>query len=598
MKREAVSQKAIRQVLSDYWQQYKTYPRDAAVSFVMPTLGTILTTFIPPLIIAEIVNMYAEHDVVSLAMVRSYIILFGGLWLLGEVFWRIGLHYIIRLEANGMKNLSISAFQRLVNRDHRFYTDSFTGSLVKRATAFVRNFERFTDTLAFNVVTNVFPVLFAMVVLWLYSPWITITLLLMLGIAVLIALPIIRRRSRLVSLRHEAGTKMVGHLSDSISNISTVKSFAKESREREWYEYYVHDFAMKFKRAGDYHNLRLDVAISPLYVLSNILGLILAIYFVQALTLQAGVIVVVFSYYSRITRIFWEINRIYRDIESSMNEAGEFTEMFLEDPAVRDASDAKKLAVTKGRIRFNDITFRYPEQENSEETFLHDFSLDIRGGQRVGLVGPSGGGKTTITALVLRLFDPHVGSITIDGQDIRHVTQASLRENIAYVPQEPFLFHRTLMENIAYGKEGAKEEEIKEAAKLAYIHKFIVSLPDGYKTMVGERGVKISGGQRQRIAIARALLKGAPILVLDEATSSLDSESEKYIQRGLLELMKGKTSLVIAHRLSTIKHLDRIIVLNQGKIVEDGTHEELITRDGLYTKLWNRQSGDDTDKNL
>ncbi len=592
MEKENISREAVRLALRDYWQQYKRYPLDTAIGFIMPVVGTILVFFVPPLVVAEIVNMFVLHEVVSLDMVMRYIVLFGALWILGEIFWRIGFHYIIRLETNGTHNLSIQAFKKLSYRDHRFFVDNFTGSLVKRATSFIRNFERFTDTLVFNVITRIFPIIFAVIILWSYSPWIPIALILLILIAIVIALPIVRYRSRLVALRHEAGTRMVGRFSDSLANISTVKSFAKEGREKEWYGDYVRDYTSKFKRAADYHNLRLDTALAPLYVMANVVGLILAIYFVQELALKPGVIVVVFSYYSQITKIFWDINRVYREIESSMSEAGEFMQMFLEKPAVSDAIDAKEMVVKEGRIRFENVTFRYPEQKETKGVFLRDFSLSVDGGQRVGLVGPSGGGKTTVTNLVLRFFDVDSGSISIDGQDIRSVTQKSLRENIAYVPQEPLLFHRTLLENIAYGKDDVKEEDVIKAAKLAYIHEFISSLPHGYQTIVGERGVKLSGGQRQRIAIARALLKGAPILVLDEATSSLDSESEKYVQKGLLELMKKRTALIIAHRLSTIRHLDRILVLDQGQIMEDGTHEELIASGGLYAKLWNRQSGD------
>ena len=227
-----------------------------------------------------------------------------------------------------------------------------------------------------------------------------------------------------------------------------------------------------------------------------------------------------------------------------------------------------------------------------DDSFLSGFSLDIKAKQKVGLVGPSGGGKTTITKLLLRFIDPESGDIFVDGQSIKKITQSSLRREIAYVPQEPLLFHRSLFENIAYGDEDATKEDIIKAAKIAHADEFINQLPKGYETLVGERGIKLSGGQRQRVAIARALLKKASIIVLDEATSSLDSESEKYIQEGLWELMKDKTALVIAHRLSTIKHLDRILVLDNGKIVQDGTHDELISQDGLYAKLWSHQAGE------
>ena len=256
---------------------------------------------------------------------------------------------------------------------------------------------------------------------------------------------------------------------------------------------------------------------------------------------------------------------------------------------VTDKPGAQGLAVPRGEIVFDQVSFRYNDIQNMP--VLRDFSVTIPPRQKLGLVGLSGVGKTTVVSLLLRLYDRQTGAISIDGQDIAEVTQDSLRRNIAVIPQDTSLFHRSLMDNIRYGQPEATDEEVIGAAKKAYAHDFIAALPEGYETLVGERGVKLSGGQRQRIAIARAILKDAPILVLDEATSALDSESEKLIQESLKELMEGKTVIAIAHRLSTIAHLDRLIVMEEGRIVEDDGHKELLKRKGLYARLWEMQSG-------
>jgi ATP-binding cassette subfamily B protein len=255
---------------------------------------------------------------------------------------------------------------------------------------------------------------------------------------------------------------------------------------------------------------------------------------------------------------------------------------------VTDEPDATKLQVSQGAIRFDNVTFTHSD---GQDAVFSQLDLEIEPGQRVGLVGRSGSGKTTLAKLLLRFADVETGTITIDGQDIKLVTQESLRRNIAYVPQETTLFHRTIAENIAYGKPNATKDEIIHAAKQANAWDFIKDLPKGLDTLTGERGVKLSGGQRQRVAIARAILKDAPILVLDEATASLDTESEKLIQEALSRLMKNRTAIIIAHRLSTVAELDRIILLDEGYIIEDDTHANLISGGGIYAKLWNRQTG-------
>ncbi|HET6622403.1 MAG TPA: ATP-binding cassette domain-containing protein, partial [Candidatus Saccharimonadales bacterium] len=273
----------------------------------------------------------------------------------------------------------------------------------------------------------------------------------------------------------------------------------------------------------------------------------------------------------------------------ALGEATTMTTIINTEIDVCDPAEPQKFSITKGRVVFDNVSFAHPDDK--KDVLFTKLNLDIKAGQKIGLVGHSGSGKTTLTKLLLRFMDTDTGSITIDGHNIRDIAQTDLRSSIAYVPQEPLLFHRTLAENIAYAKPDASLEEIRSAADKANALEFIERLPHGFDTVVGERGIKLSGGQRQRIAIARAILKDAPVLILDEATSALDSESEKSIQQALSQLMKGRTAIVIAHRLSTIRKLDRIIVMETGMIREDGDHQQLIDQGGIYAHLWHHQSG-------
>jgi ABC-type multidrug transport system fused ATPase/permease subunit len=302
--------------------------------------------------------------------------------------------------------------------------------------------------------------------------------------------------------------------------------------------------------------------------------------------ISTGDFVLVLALVSQITGSLLFIGRAVNATARTIGELREGLDELVIDHEIVDHTDAVALHPDGGLIEIHDVNFTY-----NTARVLEEFSLTIQAGQRVGLVGASGAGKSTLVSLLLRQHNIESGEILIDRQNIARVTQDSLRASIAVVPQEPALFHRTIRENIAYGKAGATDEEIIAVAKKAYAHDFIMELPQGYDTLVGERGVKLSGGQKQRIAIARAMLKNAPILLLDEATSALDSESEVAIQRALHQLMRGKTVIAIAHRLSTLREMDRIIVLEQGKIIEDGTHDTLREYGGTYARLWDHQAG-------
>lgn len=581
-----VTPSALKLAVKHYFSQLWLQRKYSIAGLLLPSIGSVLIVYVPPLIIAKAIADFGD-TLPTISEAAPFLWLFALTWISGEIFWRIAIFFIIRAETKGMNNLYVFALDELLKKDLGFFHNNFVGSLTKKAIAYARNFEQFVDMLLFGVFTNVLPLVFAAIILYRYSPWLAIVLIGLLTISLMVIIPLIRKRRKLVDVREKASNVMAGHVADVIGNMDAVQSFAHEDHEAARHRGYVMDYMQKAKRSWDFQNVRIDTVISPLFALTNVLGLLLAIT-VGGDAENMAKIFVVFTYYFAATRIMWEFNRIYRNMENVFTEAAQFTDILLQDSEIVDPPNPIVFSATDGTVEFEHVDFTY---DGGNETLFHNFNLSIKAGEKVALVGHSGGGKTTITKLLLRTVDINSGELRIDGQNISHARLSDLRKHIAYVPQEPAMFHRSIRENIRYGNLEASDEAVEQAAKQANAHEFISRLPDGYDTLVGERGVKLSGGQRQRIAIARALIKNAPILVLDEATSALDSESEQLIQAALWKLMEGRTAIVIAHRLSTIQKMDRIIVLDNGSIAEQGSHKELVNNGGIYAKLWAHQSG-------
>ncbi|WP_432087070.1 ABC transporter ATP-binding protein [Streptomyces sp. bgisy095] len=565
-----------------------------APAMLLPALGNIGIFYVAPLVVAKLVGQVAGDgaDAGGVGAHLPYVLGFAGVLLAGEALWRVGLHCLHRLEARGIEQLYVVGMDELFAKDSSFFHDNFAGSLTKRVLGFASRFEVFVDTLTFSIMGNFVPLIFASVVLWQYDPLLVVGLLALIVFTGLCVTPLIRRRQALVARREQAIARVSGHVADSLMNMDTVRSFAAEDREAAEHRSRVAESRRLTLRSWDYGNLRIDTLVAPMSVLTNVLGLVLAV------TLGGGghgveAVIVAFTYYSNATRIMFEFNQIYRRLESAMTEAGQFTELLLEPPTVLDPAEPEPLEPRGAGVRFEKVAFAHA----GAKPLFEGLDLDVPGGAKVGFVGRSGGGKSTLTRLLLRMADVDGGRILIGGQDISRLRQADLRSMIAYVPQDPAMFHRSLRDNIAFARPDATEAEIRRAAEAAHVTEFTDALPDGFDTMVGERGVKLSGGQRQRVALARAILRDAPVLLLDEATSALDSESEILVQEALWRLMEGRTALVVAHRLSTVAGMDRLVVLDRGRIVEQGTHRALLDADGAYAKLWQHQSGgflDDT----
>jgi ATP-binding cassette, subfamily B, bacterial len=513
---------------------------------------------------------------------------FAGVWLLGEAVWRVGIHFLIRADARGVSTLLERGMDDLFDKDLAFFHDNFAGSLTKKVINYGSSYEMFVDTLAFQVSSNLVPLAFAGVVLWGYSPWIVLVLVGMIVVTAGAVVPLILRRQALVDAREAASNKVAAHVADTITNMDAVRLFSREGAEAGTHSRNVQRWRSLAVRSWDYQNRRVDLVTSPLYVGTNVLGLLLAVGLADGGRFSMAAVFVTFTYYGRVTAVVWEFNQIYRSIETQLSQAAQFTELLLDPPTVTDPADPVEPRFRHTGVELRDVTFRHAGRS---APLFHRFDLRIEPGEKVGLVGPSGGGKSTLTRLLLRFADVDGGTVAIGGLDIARLRQADLRRQIAYVPQDPLMFHRSLRDNIAFGRLDAGDDEIREAAEAANAAEFIQALPEGYDTLVGERGIKLSGGQRQRLAIARAVLRDAPILVLDEATSSLDSESEALIQHALLSVMAERTAVVIAHRLSTVRALDRLVVLVDGMVVEQGTHDSLLARGGVYAGLWHKQSG-------
>jgi ATP-binding cassette subfamily B protein len=580
---------AFRAAIRNYGQQMREDWRVALPGFVLPGLGGILSWFCPPLVIAAIIERFEDGERPSLHALAPYLLAFAGVWLGGEVMWRLGVHFLNRAAGGGAAKLQTRGMDALFDKDLAFFHDNFAGSLTKKVVGYGSSYEMVISTLVFQVAPNVLPIGFVAVVLWQYSPWLVVTLVGMVALTGLAVSPLILRRQRLVDAREAAHNDVAGHVADAITNIDAVRMFSRESEEGATHARNVERWRRLAVRSWDYQNRRIDMLTMPLYVGTNVLGLVLAVVLADGGRFSLAAVFVTFIYYVRCTEVVWEFNQIYRNIESHLSTAAQFTELLLDPALVNDPVEPAVPAFRHTGVELRDVWFRYP---NRDDSLFRGLDLRIEPGQKVGLVGPSGGGKSTLTRLLLRFADIDGGTIAIGGQDIARLRQADLRSQIAYVPQDPLMFHRSLRDNIAFGRLDATDDEIRAAAEAAHAIEFIEAMPKGFDTLVGERGIKLSGGQRQRLAIARAIVRQAPILVLDEATSSLDSESEGLIQRALLTLMADRTAIVIAHRLSTVRAMDRLVVLADGEVVEDGTHDSLLsTPHGTYATLWQKQSG-------
>ena len=554
--------------------------------------GMILQKIGLPLIVAHAINtLVAAHA----AGTTDYWPLFwpyvGGLALTGVVAQAcndLALFCLSKLETKVRPELQMRIFDLLVNQSLTFHANNFSGALVNQTNKFTGAYITLTDVFSINVIMTFVISIVAIGVVAFFLPLVALTMLAWTIFFVWLNVYLTRRRMDLSRKAAQADSVLTAHLADAIGNVAAIKAFAREDDEQDIHRVKTYDRAHK-KYLAWIKGTQNDFTFGMMMTILQVGVLVLLVYSAMESVVAIGTLLLVQVYVTQLMAQLWGLSGISRNIEQAVSDAAEMTEILGEELQVKDPARPKPLTVTRGEIAFTNVTFTH---DGSSEPLFKKFDLTVAPGEKIGLVGHSGSGKTSLTKLLLRFVDIDGGAITIDGTNIAEVRQADVRAHIAYVPQEPLLFHRSLRENIAYGKPTATQTEVEAAAKLAHAHEFIATLPKGYDTMVGERGVKLSGGQRQRIAIARAILKDAPLLVLDEATSALDSESEKLIQDALKKLMYGRTTIVIAHRLSTIQTMDRIVVLQDGEIIEQGSHAVLRKKKrGVYADLWKHQSG-------
>lgn len=491
-----------------------------------------------------------------------------------------------RFMAKILKNMYDFSFEKLALHSHGFYSNNFTGSLVAKTKRFVNASNQLANIFMFNFWPTIVLVTGSVLALYFQSAKLAIYFFVWCFFYSVIIFFFVKQKMKLDLARAEADSKITGALSDSITNMSNIKAFSAFKKEFGYFKGVTSFFQENTQRAWKFNTGRhafqaFTMFIFEVFVVYSAVGLW------KNGEITVGVFVMVYAYLHTITGRIWDLSSGLTKFMESVSDGKEMVDILETEIEVKDPKEPEELKIKSGEIEFNNISFGYI----NDNGVFEDFYLKIRPGERVGLVGHSGSGKSSLIKLLLRLVDVKKGVIRIDGQDIRNITQDDLRSVISYVPQESILFHRSIKDNIGYSKENATDREIEEAAKKAHAHEFISSLVNGYDTMVGERGVKLSGGERQRVSIARDMLKNAPILVLDEATSSLDSISESYIQDAFNELMKNKTTIVIAHRLSTVQKMDRIVVLDKGKIVEEGSHVDLLEKSGFYKSLWDYQTG-------
>lgn len=581
-----------RRTLHYYWQVTRRHFGLFSLLMVSTFLFVALLSYGNPYVMSLIVDKVSAGPVSSdevFSTFGPFIIALIAINVFGQAASKLQDFAMYKLQIAASYDLATMSFDALCNQSMSFHSNRFGGMLVSQTTKFMSAYQLLLETVTFPFLPVVCSVVFTCAILAPRVPVYVAILMVLLAVYAGISYYMYKRILHLNEKAASAQNHLSGELSDSVANILAVKTYGREAYERSLF-----DAANKDVVARDSKRMWASLTRGIITACITVAIMSVVTVFIAGgnawYGITPGTLVMMFTYTYTVTNQFNFINNGLQRFNRAFGDASGMTATLDEPRLVADLPDASDLHVREGRIDFENIGFWYTDGAVRTRVF-DGLDLHIPAGQRVGLVGASGAGKTTLTKLLLRLSDIQEGRILLDGQDISLCTQQSLRRSIAYVPQESLLFHRSVAENIAYGRPDASMEEIREAARRANALGFIEKLPQGFDTVTGERGVKLSGGQRQRIAIARAMLADCPVLVLDEATSALDSESEKMVQDALAELMRGRTSIVVAHRLSTVASLDRIVVLDDGGIVEDGSHAELIEAGGAYARLWNRQTG-------
>ena len=580
---------AIRVVIPFVFRHWLHQPVGAA-TVAGGFLGATAADLFMPLFSGHLVDALTQ-GAADLAAQRAAFAAFGAIVALGLASMTlrlVGLHAIVPFTLRIMSDVSREAFARVQRFSTDWHANSFAGSTVRKITRGMWALDLLNDTILMALLPSLAVLVGSMVLLGLH--WTSLGLVIAVGALVYVSMTVVfstRYIAPAARVSNAWDTRVGGTLADALTCNAVVKSFGAEAREDARLTRVVNRWRSRVRRTWLRYNYTSTAQLAVLLCLrGSVIGGALLLW-IAGRASPGDVTYVLTSYYI-IHAYLRDVGMHINNLQRSVNDMEELVAIHDEAIGIADAADAAAIDIQGGRIVFDDVTFHY----GGHRAPLYDgLSVDIRAGERVGLVGRSGSGKTTFVKLVQRLYDVSGGRILIDGQDIAHATQHSLRSQIAIVQQDPILFHRSLAENIAYGRPDASFAAIEQAARLANAHEFILRLPKGYGTLVGERGVKLSGGERQRVALARAFLADAPVLILDEATSSLDSESEALIQQAMERLMKGRTSIVIAHRLSTVRSLDRILVFDRGEIVEQGTHAALANRaGGIYRGLFERQA--------
>ncbi|MDD5894600.1 MAG: ABC transporter ATP-binding protein [Coriobacteriaceae bacterium] len=581
-----------RRTLHYYWAATSKH-LGLFIGLMLSSIGFIvLLSYGNPLLMSMIVDRVSAEPVAPdqvFEVFGPYIIALIAINLIGQACSKVQDYTSFKLEIAASYDLATEAFDALSNQSMTFHSNRFGGTLVSQTTKFMNAYSQMLENITFPFLPIICSIIATCVILIPRVPAYVVILMALLVVYAIVSYVMYKRILSLNEDAADAQNTLSGALSDAVTNILAVKTYGREDYERKLF-----DRANREVVARDTKRMMASLARGIITACIALAIMSVVAVFIAGgnawFGITPGTLVIMFTYTYTITNQFNFISRGLQRFNVAFGDASGMTSVLDEPRLVADEPNAKPLKVTAGDIDFIDLNFWYTDG-NAKTKVFDNFNLHIPAGQRVGLVGRSGAGKTTLTKLLLRLSDIQEGEILIDGQNVAKGTQQSLRRQVAYVPQEALLFHRTIAENIAYARPDASMDEIREAARQANALEFIERLPQGFDTVTGERGIKLSGGQRQRVAIARAMLADAPILVLDEATSALDSESEKLVQDALEKLMQGRTSIVVAHRLSTVASLDRIVVLDQGKIVEDGPHAELIAQGGEYAQLWSRQTG-------